>query len=512
MRKKYLCINLILLFCLLLTSCKKVPLPYITVYPYFSSNSNQNLEYMDLDIIEFNDIHGSIDGTSSASSIDKVSAKIEEIRNKDNYDNTILIANGDMFQGTALSRVSYGKILVDIMNQMKFDCMGIGNHEFDWYLDEILNFFDGDISNGEADFPLLNANIYYENTNNLVGYDKTTIMPSTILEREGIKIGIISYIGQLESSINANMLSGYYFNSDYNSFLYNDALSLKNDGCDIIIVNIHGGNSESINNYNLNNLLANLKYNNEYLVDAVINGHTHTKQKGVIKRDGGVDLPVIQSAGNLECFGKITLRYSYDKKDVISYSFNHFETSSLKDSDTNVLEIINSYKQKDNNILNEVYTTCTYNISRYDQNLQKYIGNVGYTYTNCDVFITNVAGIRNGLSKGNIDFNQIYSFLPFDNVIIIFSLEGKYLKEFYNNNLSYYLYGMQYSLDELEDDTIYKVSCIDYVFFSSYFSKYKPKDYEETNLILRDLVIEDLKLHTNGFNPSNDNSSHYNNK
>ena len=40
-----------------------------------------------------------------------------------------------MFQGTAISNYDHGKTFIDIMNEMKFDAMALGNHEFDWGLE-----------------------------------------------------------------------------------------------------------------------------------------------------------------------------------------------------------------------------------------------------------------------------------------------------------------------------------------------------------------------------------------
>ena len=105
------------------------------------SSSNSTTSYptdktsITFNILEFNDVHGYIEQDSNNKRGLSNAAKIvNDIRNEDNLDNTILIANGDMFQGTALSRVSEGRVMIDAMNKMGFDACGIGNHEFDWYL------------------------------------------------------------------------------------------------------------------------------------------------------------------------------------------------------------------------------------------------------------------------------------------------------------------------------------------------------------------------------------------
>ena len=120
-------------------------------------------DVMNLSIIEMNDVHGFVTQNSSGTyGLSNAAYRINQIRNEDSYDNTVLIANGDMFQGTGLVKMSYGRVMIEAMNEMKFDACGIGNHEFDWGLDKITQYFDGDSHNGEANFPLLNiiTNIY----------------------------------------------------------------------------------------------------------------------------------------------------------------------------------------------------------------------------------------------------------------------------------------------------------------------------------------------------------------
>ena len=117
-----------------------------------------------LDIIEINDLHGYVNEAAKNKEYDLANIEyyIEEKRNLENNE-VLLIANGDMFEGTAFSNLSMGLSTLNVLNEMNFDMMGIGNHEFSWGLDSILQYFDKDINNGEANFPLINGNIYKDN-------------------------------------------------------------------------------------------------------------------------------------------------------------------------------------------------------------------------------------------------------------------------------------------------------------------------------------------------------------
>ena len=59
-----------------------------------------------------------------------------------------------MFQGAAVSAMTRGKVVADIMNYIGFDAMTLGNHEFDWGINDIIRYHDGDEENGEANFSI----------------------------------------------------------------------------------------------------------------------------------------------------------------------------------------------------------------------------------------------------------------------------------------------------------------------------------------------------------------------
>ncbi len=461
-----------------------------------------------LNILEFNDLHGHIEKVNNQGGISNASYLINQIRDEDEYDNTILIANGDIFQETAISRVSYGRVLIDIMNEMQFDMMNLGNHEFDWGLDKILEYWDGNLDNGEANFPLLNANIYDNETNKLVGVDSGNIYSSTIVKKGPINVGIIGLIGNVYGSINRNMVENYTFKAsdiEIKTNVANLGKALKDNGADIIIVSVHDGDSKSITNYSLNSALAKLKYNEEYLVNAVINGHTHTEQKAIIPRDdAGMAViqssPYVSSTGAAKEFGRIDLEIDLKTKAVISAKTSHVSISSAKTNyDKNVENIVESYKNSSKDILEEVYCENLTSIDRYDAHLQNWISNLMMASSGATAGLCNTGGIRSGVSKGDFGFNEVYSLNPFDNHIILVEITGADLQTFINDNDGYYFcYTDSGSIDTSKT---YTLAIIDYVYYSNYFSNYQNDKAIDTNLIVRDLIIEELRYYKEtGFN------------
>lgn len=474
-------------------------LSFITTICFFTScdiltkePSYTGPEVVKVNILEMNDIHGHIEQNNGKNGISNAAYLVDNIRNEDEYDNTLLIGNGDMFQETALSRLSYGQVVVDCMNEMKFDFMGIGNHEFDWGIDKVLNYFDGDKTNGEANFPLINSNVYYKNK--LVLDDN--IYESLIIEKENVKIGVISLIGNVMGSINANMTVDYEFkaqSSDMVNIVTTLGTNLKTNGADIIVVNIHDGETSGVKDYKPNNLLAGITYGDGYLVDAVINGHTHTKQSGLILRGSRAPMPIIQSNGSLSTFGRIDLEYDVVNKQVIHASTSHVSVSTAGTNyNENVEQVVDNYYAASKDVIEEVYCKNETTLSRYSDNLFKYSANLMMKATGATAACGNYGGFRNSINDSTLNFKNVYALNPFDNHIILCKIKGSDLYKFYMDNQSH---DYCYTVDgNFVSDKIYTLAIIDYVYFSYYFKPYRNNTYTDTLLEVRDLMIEDFRL------------------
>jgi 2',3'-cyclic-nucleotide 2'-phosphodiesterase (5'-nucleotidase family) len=97
--------------------------------------------------------------------------------------NVFLFDSGDIFTG-ALAKLTEGRLAFELMITMGYDAMAIGNHEFE-YGHEILAW-----QKNRAPFPVLAANIFYKDT------DHPFAQAHTVIERNGVRIGVIGIMGQ----------------------------------------------------------------------------------------------------------------------------------------------------------------------------------------------------------------------------------------------------------------------------------------------------------------------------
>jgi len=141
-------------------------------------------------ILATSDMHGDILGYSyednqetTNSGMARLYTYIQKVR--DEEDTVFLIDAGDDIQGTILTDDLANKNpddehpVMSAMNYMGYDSMTIGNHEFNWGIPVMKKII------GQADFPVLGANILDQDGNYVTGNGWT------IIERDGVRLAVI---------------------------------------------------------------------------------------------------------------------------------------------------------------------------------------------------------------------------------------------------------------------------------------------------------------------------------
>ena len=186
-------------------------------------------------------------------------ALINDLR-ADNPD-LLLVDCGDFSQGSAYYNLYKGEVEVGLMNLMGYDVATIGNHEFDFGIDNMVRIFR------MAKFPIVCCN-YDFGTTPL----KDIVKPYTIIEKNGLKIGVIG-VGP--------MLEGLVSTKNYEGITYLDpvasanpiAAKLKNeDHCDLVIVLSHLGLIKELEGAMPDPEFIAGMHN----IDAVFGGHSHS--------------------------------------------------------------------------------------------------------------------------------------------------------------------------------------------------------------------------------------------
>lgn len=487
-----LIIILFVISCFVLTSCNNGG----------NGNNENNEDGVAEKVIIYtvNDFHGAIEEENSKYGAARLAGFIKSNQETNKDAATIVVSGGDMFQGSAISNYTQGEVVVDIMNEIGFDAMTIGNHEFDWSLSTVLEYRDNDLNNGEATFPFLGANIVDKTTSSIPEY----VEPYTIVEEKGLKIGIIGYIGLgLEDDIATQMVANYEFTSPVESVKKYSKELRSEHGCDIVITVGHDGDNL------MNKQIASLP--SESRVDAIVNGHTHATYTESYKRADGISIPAIQTGTAGQNCGVITLEVNKDTKNVKSGSCFNMMLTGKVEKDAAVDGIVNNIVKETEHVFKRVLCTAGSYIDRYKGS--KWAVNTLPGKFNVECAFINSGGIRSAafpINAGDkVDVSKVFEIMPFDNTIKTVYLKGSYIKALINNNNlvfsdnitgdsinGYYINGKL-----INDDTLYSVAAVDYIFDSPSYPFYLGENSVATGILFRDVLIEDLeKINSNGQN------------
>ena len=202
------------------------------------------------------------------------------------HKNVLLFDCGDISQGTPYYNMFQGEVEVKLMNEMGYDAMTIGNHEFDFGLDNMARLFK------MANFPVVCANYNLDATPL-----KGIVKPYVILERYGLKIGVFGLGAKPEGLIQANKCEGVVYENPIE--VSNEiAALLKKKGCDVIVCLSHLGIQMD------ERLVAKTRN-----IDVILGGHSHTFMKGpktYLNMDGK-EVPLMHSGKSGVRVGRLHL-------------------------------------------------------------------------------------------------------------------------------------------------------------------------------------------------------------
>ena len=167
--------------------------------------------------------------------------------------------SGDFWQGTAYFTMFKGDVEIGLMNQMGIDASTIGNHEFDFGLENMARCFR------MANFPILCANYDFTGTP-LEGLVK----PFITIKRNGVKIGVFAVCPKMKGLVSDKNCVGVKYLDPGQVALETATMLRQKEKCDMVICISHlGWNS-------------NRGEDDQYMIersrniDLVLGGHTHS--------------------------------------------------------------------------------------------------------------------------------------------------------------------------------------------------------------------------------------------
>ena len=203
----------------------------------------------------------------------------------------LLFDSGDFSQGSSYYTMFKGDVEVGLMNEMHYDAVTIGNHEFDFGLENMARLFR------MANFPVVCANYDFGDTELA-----QIVKPYVVLERKGLKIGVFGLAPQLEGLVSEKNYGPLrYLNPSEVAQKMVDELKGQQK-CDLIICISHLGWKSS--DFPDNQLIQETEG-----IDLVLGGHTHTylPQLEWVNDRNRTPVAVDQNGKHAVFVGKLTL-------------------------------------------------------------------------------------------------------------------------------------------------------------------------------------------------------------
>lgn len=428
-----------------------------------------------LDIYSVNDFHGTLLAAGKNPGMAKLGKYLKDQKAK-NQKGTLILSAGDMFQGSMDSNLLYGKPVVDAMNEIGFDAMTIGNHEFDWGFEKVNDWMKA------AKFDFIATNIIDNNTGKPVDYLK----PYVIYERNGVKVGVIGLATPETAYKTSPKLVANYTFEDPVKIVNEMVPLLKKEGAEVIVVLSHLGADMNKETGEVTGEAVELAKGLEG-VDAIISGHTHRTVAGIVN-----DIPIVQAYYNGREAGHVNLLYSKDEKKVVEKTVESVSIMAIEGliDDEEVKAIVDKYQVEIAPVKNLVLgkTVNELNHDRYKNSiLGQWSTDVMREATGVDIAFQNGGGLRTSIAAGDITMGNLYEVMPFDNTLFTVELTGKQVIDVLNHGIGNEEFGdVQFSgikvkydkakpegervvevtmLDgsKLEEDKIYKVVTNDFM-------------------------------------------------
>ena len=212
-----------------------------------------------------------------------------------------LVDAGDAVQGAPLGTLSEGEDIVAIMNEMGYEFVIPGNHEFDYKMPQFMRLAS-----------LLNCGYYSANFTDASG--NRIFAPYKLFQYGDTKLAMVG-VTTPESFTKSTPV---YFQDEAGNYIYGfsedetgeklyaavqDAVdSARNEGAEIVILVGHLGRNYVTERWSSESVLANTTG-----IDAMIDGHSHEEYTTTVKNKNGEDVLLAQTGTKLQSLGKLVI-------------------------------------------------------------------------------------------------------------------------------------------------------------------------------------------------------------
>ncbi len=343
-------------------------------------------------------------------------------------DNYLLVDGGDQFQGTLFFSYYKGMLAAEMMNQMGYAAMTVGNHEFNHGPEVLRGFIDA------VEFPVLMSNADYTGEPALAD----ALVKSTILEVGGEQIGLVGLTPQSTAELSSPGPNVIF--SDPAPAAQAEVDKLLAEGVDKIVVLSHSG-------YEMDKYIADATTG----IDVIVGGHTNTYlNSNDEKADGPYPtvqngVQIVQAYAYGKYLGELNVTFD-DDGNVVSATGGPILMDASVTQDEAVKARIAEAAVPLDEIRNEIVAESAAPIQGDRSFCRAVECEMGNLITDAmldrvkdqgiDIAFQNGGGIRASIDAGDVSMGEVLTVLPFQNTLSTFQVTGATVMAALENGVS----------------------------------------------------------------------------
>lgn len=404
--------------------------------------ADDHARHKTISVVEINDLHGALVGAVHSWSHGDAVGGAEWVAGyfniiwEENPGGVLFLDVGDMMQGTLISNYFGGASTIEALNEMGIDASVVGNHEFDWGIDVLLDRMH------QAHFPILTANTFLKGTDERPDW----AIPYVIKPVKGIKVGLIG-VTTVDTPATTNPINIAHLDFLDPAPIVMELLpEMEAKGATMIIVLAHLGGFWPLGpDDEVYNLAMGLDPEH---IDLIVSGHTHSRLDDVVN-----GIPVVQAYSSGTAFSRVDFTVDKRSGEVVDYEMNYSPTDTYQTyygdpasyqrwdtgewvqvvPDPEVEAIVDYYEAQIEDIKNEVIGCANSDITReyrYESEMGDWVTDIMRAYDpSIDFALTNSGGLRADIDTGPITFGEVFEAQPFDNTLVIVELDGNEVRQ-----------------------------------------------------------------------------------
>ena len=252
-------------------------------------------------ILHTNDTHSTIEPVSKFSKVKEAAGKAGCVRRatmvkqlREQNPDILLFDSGDFSQGSTFYTMYKGDVEAGLMNIMGYDAATIGNHEFDFGLDNLARLAR------QAKFPIVCSNCDFTGTP-----CQDVIKKYCVVVRDGVRIGVFGLTPKIEGLVMKENIAGVKYIDPIQATKEMVSVLRDKERCDIVVCLSHLGWKLAPEYIDDQVLISSTTG-----IDIVLGGHSHTYMKEMewVDNAEGKSIPVDQNGKHGAFVGKITLK------------------------------------------------------------------------------------------------------------------------------------------------------------------------------------------------------------